>query len=86
MQIRYEDVCLDPRATLAGIHEFLGTNPADTIQPFRQADHHVVGNGMRLDVTSDIHLDQRWRVILTEEDLRVFDSVAGAVNRRYGYR
>jgi hypothetical protein len=48
--------------------------------------HHVVGNGMRLDSAPMVHLDERWKTALNEEQLRVFDSVAGELNRRYGYQ
>jgi len=36
-------------------------------------------------MTSQICLDERWRSVLTEDDLRVFDSIAGDLNHRYGY-
>jgi hypothetical protein len=45
----------------------------------------VIGNGMRLDSSSVIELDDRWRSVLTAADLRAFDAVAGQINRRYGY-
>jgi hypothetical protein len=41
---------------------------------------------MRLDATSEIRLDERWRDSLTADDLSEFDAVAGALNRQYGYR
>ena len=40
------------------------------------AEHHVVGNGMRLDTTSQVSLDERWRLVLTEEELEIFDREA----------
>jgi hypothetical protein len=40
---------------------------------------------MRLDQTSDIRLDDRWRSNLTKEQLKEFDTVAGDLNRKYGY-
>ena len=52
---------------------------------FRSKGPHVIGNGMRMDSTSDIRLDERWRQELSQDDLRVFDSVAGPLNRQYGY-
>lgn len=85
MEIRYEDYCREPEASLAHIHEFLGVTPGRQPKEFRSVEQHVVGNGMRLDTTSEIRLDERWREILTERDLRIFDQVAGAMNRRHGY-
>lgn len=85
IRVKYEELCHDPEATLRKIHAFLGINPIDTTKFFRQVDHHVIGNGMRLDTTSRICLDERWRSVLTENDLRIFDDVIGRMNRRYGY-
>ncbi len=83
--VRYEELCTDTDNALGGICEFLDMNPSQFITPFRSAEHHVVGNGMRLDSSSDIRLDDRWRTILTAQDLQQFDDVAGSMNRRYGY-
>jgi hypothetical protein len=84
IQVRYEDYCRDPEATLSRLHRFLGVASRQHFEGFRQGQH-VVGNGMRLDATSEIRLDERWRNALGEQDLRIFDEVAGDVNRRCGY-
>jgi hypothetical protein len=85
LEVRYEDYCRDPDVTLGRLHEFLGVEPGGQPRDFRSVEQHVVGNGMRLDTTSEVRLDERWGQTLTESDLRTFDAVAGAVNRRYGY-
>ena len=85
IEVRYEELCGNPEGTLERIHSFLGTKSGPVTRAFRAAENHVIGNGMRLDTTSEIALDERWRSVLTEEYVRVFDSVAGGVNRRYGY-
>jgi hypothetical protein len=41
---------------------------------------------MRFDSTSVVRLDERWRTALNDEQLRMFDSIAGDLNRRYGYQ
>jgi hypothetical protein len=64
---------------------FLGLTSASVRRDFRHVDHHVVGNGMRLDSTEEIHLDDRWVSRLSPRDLELFDSLAGDVNRRLGY-
>ncbi|MBN2560127.1 MAG: sulfotransferase [Phycisphaerae bacterium] len=84
-EVRYEDVCTDPDRTLDRLFRFLGLDPQQRLRDFRSRTRHVVGNGMRLDSTTEIRLDDRWRSVLTPSDLRVFDSVAGEMNRRYGY-
>jgi hypothetical protein len=83
--IRYEDLCVSPRDVLAGVFTFLGLDPGKAAADFRSVEHHVVGNGMRLDSTSEVRLDERWKSVLTEDDLQVFQAVAGDMNRRYGY-
>ncbi len=85
VEVRYEDYCREPDATLRRLHKFLGVEPGQQPKDFRSVEQHVVGNGMRLDSTSEICLDERWRDVLTKQDLQVFDSVAGYMNRRYGY-
>jgi hypothetical protein len=67
------------------VHGFLGLPEDDAFNHFRSATHHVVGNGMRLDDSSEIRLDDRWRTHLTSADLRGFDRVAGKLNRSLGY-
>ena len=84
-QIRYEELCSDPDATLDRLFTFLGLDPARRVRDFRSVEHHVLGNGMRLDPTSDIRLDERWKSVLTRRDLAAFDRTAGRMNREYGY-
>ncbi len=85
IEVRYEELCKDTENTLGRLFEFLGIDPDKRAREFRTVEHHVVGNGMRLDPTSQISLDERWRSVLTEEELCVFDREAGKMNRRYGY-
>lgn len=85
IEVRYEDYCRGPNATLERLHRFLGVELGRQPKEFRSVEQHVVGNGMRLDTTSEIRLDERWREALTKQDLQVFDNVAGHMNRKYGY-
>ncbi len=84
--VRYEDLCADPERTLRSLFSFLGVDPGVGVGRLDFGGLHVIGNGMRLDGPPRILLDERWREALTPRDLRVFDSVAGPMNRRYGYR
>lgn len=84
--MRYEELCRDPLATLKRLAGFLDLDPDQVTLDFRAKTQHVIGNGMRMDTTSEIRLDERWKEHLTEEDLRVFDEIAGPLNRKYGYR
>jgi hypothetical protein len=85
VEVHYEELCEDPGAALARVFAFLGVEPGRQPSDFRSVEQHVVGNGMRLDTTSEIRLDERWRDVLSEEDLQTFDEVAGQMNHRYGY-
>jgi hypothetical protein len=83
--VRYEDVCADPHAALRPVLEWIGVDPG--VPPALARDtYHVVGNGMRLDSTREVKLDDRWKTALAPEDLATFEAVAGDLNRRLGYR
>jgi hypothetical protein len=83
--VRYEEVCGDTDAVLARLFRFIGVDAAERVREFRGVQRHVVGNGMRLDDSSAVVLDERWRSALHEEDLAAFERTAGALNRAYGY-
>ena len=83
--IHYEDLCRNPEATLAKIHDFLGLDVDLGDLQFRSSEHHIIGNQMRLKSTEEIKLDEKWRSALTEHDLAVFEQIAGRFQRLYGY-
>lgn len=85
IEIRYEALCIQPTVTLQRIVSFLGFDSTQTCTDFRQVEHHVLGNGMRFDATDEVRLDERWRSVLSAADLRIFNSLAGDLNRRLGY-
>jgi len=84
LRVRYEDVCRDPQASIQPIFRLLGTDPIELPEDFREIEHHVLGNHMRLR-DGRITLDEQWRAALSPEDLATFECVAGDTNRRYGY-
>lgn len=86
IRVRYEALCADPMAVLGRVFNFLGVDPARGTLDFRSVGQHVIGNGMRHDTTSEIRLDERWKSVLTDKDLKTFDRVAGVWNRRFGYQ
>ena len=63
----------------------MGVDPKKRARDFRAYGHHVVGNGMRLDSTAEVQLDERWKSALSPTELGAFDVTAGRANRRYGY-
>lgn len=85
VDVRYEDLCTGLDSNLSRLFAFFGLDPSRRTRDFRSAGHHVVGNGMRLDSSPEICLDERWRSVLGRDELALFDAVAGETNRRYGY-
>lgn len=86
IRVRYEQLCADPLSKVKRVSAFLGVDPLAARLDFRASPQHVIGNGMRHDKTSEIRLDERWKSVLTEQQLALFDRVAGALNRHYGYQ
>ncbi len=85
IEVRYETLCSETYVTLKKLFNFIGVNPDYKLVSFRDITHHVIGNGMRLDSTDEIRLDDRWRESLTRGELEAFNLVAGKMNRRLGY-
>jgi len=84
-QVQYEQLCTDTDSTLDRLFTFLGLDPSRRIRGFRSVNQHVVGNGMRLDATSEVELDERWKNVLTSKHLEEFATVSGRTLARYGY-
>lgn len=85
MMVRYEDLCQDTSGVLKRLFNFCGVDPETQITDFGAVPHHIIGNVMRLRFQSEIKLDERWKSILTAEQLKEIDRFAGDLNRRYGY-
>jgi hypothetical protein len=84
-RVNYEQFCENPVNIIRNICRFLG-QPANHVRmEFRNAGQHVIGNGMRLDDSSEIVLDDRWKTCLPNYERDVFERIAGDVNRKYGY-
>lgn len=85
IKVYYEQLCREPQPTLDRLYCFLDLDPARAAADYRSAEHHIMGNRMRLCSSSEIRLDEKWRHELTPEDLEVFERIAGHVNRAAGY-
>jgi Sulfotransferase family len=82
VRLRYEDLCNDVQRSMRELHDFLRVEPV-LVSDFRAVRQHVVGNAMRLDTSSTIQLDERWKTLLAPGELKEIDEVAGAMNHRY---
>jgi hypothetical protein len=76
LRVYYEDVCDDTNAALARIERFAGVEPEAFGGDFRSADHHILGNAMRLDRVGSIVKSERWKTKLSAADLARMDTVA----------
>jgi len=85
LRIKYEDLCAEPDSTLAAVFRKLGLDPAGASREFRSGEQHIIGNSMRLRSRSEITPDDKWEKELTTADLRVFERIAGKLNRALGY-
>lgn len=84
--VKYEDLCLKTDDVLEQVFGFLDVDPKRHDSAFKTIEHHVIGNGMRLDSTNVIKLDDRWTEAMTPQDLQEFDEIGGEKNRELGYQ
>ncbi|WP_238742551.1 sulfotransferase domain-containing protein [Psychromonas antarctica] len=85
IKVHYEDICNHTEKTLDEIFKFIGVDPNKKRLDFKAVEHHVVGNGMRLDDSDVIKLDDRWKIELSETDLKCFYNIAGEYHKKLGY-
>lgn len=85
LRIRYEDLANQPADTLGRISGFLGLDDRRFRLDFRSAEHHLLGNSMRLEETTSIALDSKWQKELSATDLEDFHAIAGRLNQHLGY-
>jgi len=86
MRIRYEDLCENTDSILEDVARFVGLDSESVSgKGYRETDHHILGNGMRLDETP-IRLDERWRTELNDEEKRRILQIAKNKMVKYGYQ
>ncbi|MEL0660705.1 sulfotransferase [Psychromonas arctica] len=85
IQVHYEDICNNTEQTLDNLFEFIGVDPTKKRLDFKTVEHHVVGNGMRLDDSEVIKLDDRWKTQLSDTELVKFYEIAGLYHKKMGY-
>ena len=84
-QVRYEDICADPRAELEKLSTFLGMDPSRVNLDFRSAGLHIFGNKMRLSTEANVLLDDRWRTDFSSSEIETIEQIAGFQLNKYGY-
>jgi hypothetical protein len=83
--VRYEDLCTDPERELGRICEMVGMAKLPGPYDFHAGDHHIIGNEMRLESSSEIVLDERWTTILTEQEAETVRDSTSRYRRVFGY-
>lgn len=87
-RLRYEDFVSDPEIHIRSLCSWLELDYSACMLQFAGADkeHSAGGNPARFRLTEGIlPPDERWRTSLNAEHLEMFERVAGALNRDFGY-
>jgi hypothetical protein len=85
LRIRYEDFCADPEREFGRICEMLGIETVPGPYELLASDHHIIGNRMRLSNSNEIALDERWRSILTADEVATVRRSTSRHRKLFGY-
>ena len=85
LTVRYEELSADPQQLLDRICDFTGARRVTVPDDIYAAEHHVIGNRMRLRRDRAIRPDESWKEALDERALRTIARIAGRANRRFGF-
>ncbi|MBI2221530.1 MAG: sulfotransferase [Acidobacteria bacterium] len=83
--LKHEDLCREPDRVLRELLAFLEVDPSVPLDYSDRASRHVVGNRRRHEFDGVVRADDAWGTKLRAEDLALFETHAGSLNRRYGY-
>jgi len=84
IHVRYEEICRDPESTLKRICEFIECEyEVEMLNIFGSIQHNIGGNRMRMtnDKQTSIKEDLKWRNLLSEDELSIFNKIGGKTNR-----
>jgi len=87
-RLKYEDFVNDPESHLRSICEWLDITYCEQMLDFTQTveSHSAGGNPTRFNFAEGIRpVDERWRTLLSEEELQIVDDVCGDLSRKMGY-
>ncbi len=85
LMIRYEDLCEDLPREMKRITNLLGADPIAQPIQFKEAEHHIIGNRMRLSSGNEVKLNELWRETLTAEQVVEIERLTFEYRGRYGY-
>jgi len=82
LHVHYEDLCDVTDDSLGTIHRFAGVEPRPFGGDLKRAEHHILGNVMRLTKLDKIAKNTRWERELSPSDLESISSTAMDFVRR----
>jgi hypothetical protein len=85
--LTYERLCLDTDSVLSDLTSFLGTKEPIKLKPLiKEFFHDIGGNPMRYRrAETAIKYNDDWKSNITNNELEVFERLAGKLNRKLGY-
>jgi hypothetical protein len=86
-KLKYEDFCQAPQDVLRAMFSFMNVDPSVdvTVGYKTTAEHHIIGNQMRLNTDESIRFDEKWRTTLSDNLSAVFKKIAARTNAENGY-
>ena len=84
--LAYEKLVNDTENQMRNIFNFVDVKYNSNYINFRDFEHHIIGNKMRLNGTSELYYDEKWKDSLNKHQLALFDALAGDLNRKYGFQ
>ena len=84
--LKYEDICNNPERYAERVAQFLSIKfEQNMLDISKGLCHSIAGNKMKWKPNNTIKLNDRWKTALSLQDLRCFESIAGDINRTFGY-
>lgn len=83
LELRYEDLIRDQKASLEKICQFLGEMYSDDLLEFKKAG--TAGKTPLLQKSIQKENQDKWKSEMTSWQIRVFESAAGATLEKFGY-
>jgi Sulfotransferase family len=90
MRLTYEDLVGDPTGTMASLGRLTGVDLGSIGRALSEGEemdvgHNVGGNALRMSGTIVLKPNLEWRSKLPQADEKAFWTIAGWLERRYGY-
>jgi hypothetical protein len=85
LRVRYEDLCRNVEGEVGRMVRFAGLEPAKGPIRFRDVEHHIIGNRMRLESSDEVVLDERWKERLTKQQVSQIERATAPMRGLFGY-